>query len=113
MAESEFLQRTLSAWIDEGGVIKLIHTYSSLSFASFECLQFAFFTCDVNLPYDLTKLIDSYRQCLFSSNLYVPLPFWFSHTSKLALPLVSLGHSQVTISYYFENLNNLITHDLD
>jgi hypothetical protein len=30
--------------------------------------------------------------------IYVPLPFWFSHSSKLALPLVGIQYSEIQIT---------------
>ena len=39
--------------------------------------------------------------------IYVPLPFWFSHSSKLALPLVALQYSEVQIDIRLRPIREL------
>ncbi len=42
----------------------------------------------------------------------VPLDFWFSHSSTLSLPLLSLPHVELLLKYQIENLNNIIINDM-
>ncbi len=39
--------------------------------------------------------------------IYVPLPFWFSHSSKLALPLVALQYSEIQIDITLRPISDL------
>jgi len=41
--------------------------------------------------------------------IYVPLNFWFSYSSKMALPLVCLQYSEVTIDIVLRPINDLFT----
>ena len=49
-----------------------------------------------NSYYKPNELISS-EPSIRGRKIYVPLPFWFSHSSKLALPLVALQYSEVQI----------------
>jgi hypothetical protein len=39
--------------------------------------------------------------------IYVPLPFWFSHSSKLALPIVALQYSEIQIDITLRPISDL------
>jgi len=63
----------------------------------------------------LTEMIGRYPTALFSiraseqpRRLYVPLPFWFTLNSGLALPLVSLQFHSVAVSIKIRDLNSLL-----
>ena len=42
----------------------------------------------------------------------VPLDFWFSHSSTLSLPLLSLPYVDLLLKYQIENLNNILLNDM-
>jgi len=41
--------------------------------------------------------------------LFIPLHFWFSYSSKMALPLVALQYSEVVIDFILRPINDLYT----
>ena len=49
-----------------------------------------------NSYYKPNEIISS-EPSIRGRKVYVPLPFWFSHSSKLALPLVALQYSEIQI----------------
>ena len=42
----------------------------------------------------------------------VPLDFWFSHSSTLSLPLLSLPYVDLLLKYQIENINNILLNDM-
>ena len=68
-------------------------------------------TVELNNPSIAYNRFDKYPNSYYKPNLtvssepsirgrkiYVPLPFWFSHSSKLALPLVGIQYSEIQIN---------------
>ena len=56
-------------------------------------------------PFDNSKI----RQSIKSRKIYVPLPFWFTNNSNLALPLIALQYSEVKIILTLKPFNKLYT----
>ncbi len=54
-----------------------------------------------------TKTTDSTTTTIESTELYVPLQFWFCRNPGLALPLISLQYHEVKINIEFQELKNL------
>jgi hypothetical protein len=54
-------------------------------------------------PNDLISSEPSIR----GRKVYVPLPFWFSHSSKLALPIVALQYSEIQIDITLRPISDL------
>jgi hypothetical protein len=59
-----------------------------------------------NSYYKPNELISS-EPSIRGRKIYVPLPFWFSHSSKLALPLVALQYSEVQIDMILRPISEL------
>jgi len=59
-----------------------------------------------NSYYKPNELISS-EPSIRGRKIYVPLPFWFSYSSKLALPLVALQYSEVQIDIRLRAISDL------
>ena len=59
-----------------------------------------------NSYYKPNELISS-EPSIRGRKVYVPLPFWFSHSSKLALPLVALQYSEIQIDITLRPISDL------
>ena len=59
-----------------------------------------------NSYYKPNELISS-EPSIRGRKIYVPLPFWFSHSSKLALPLVALQYSEIQIDITLRPISDL------
>lgn len=44
----------------------------------------------------------------YNFKLYIPLPFWFTKSPGLSLPIIALNHSDMTVEIEFEKLDNLV-----
>lgn len=53
---------------------------------------------------DMTVLSEHNREAI----LYVPLPFWFSHDSGVAIPLIALQYHEVRVDISFEDASRLV-----
>lgn len=65
---------------------------------------------ELNDPANSDGRINNYPSAVYTTNadgahpsimgrkLYIPIPFWFNHSSKLALPLVALQYNEVVIN---------------
>ena len=59
-----------------------------------------------NSYYKPTDTISS-EPSIRGRKIYVPLPFWFSHSSKLALPLVAIQYSEIQIDITLRPISEL------
>jgi hypothetical protein len=59
-----------------------------------------------NSYYKPNEIISS-EPSIRGRKIYVPLPFWFSHSSKLALPLVALQYSEIQIDITLRPISDL------
>lgn len=55
-----------------------------------------------------TEVLTSYSNIKPSVNLIIPLPFWFTRSPGVALPLNSINYNEVKINIQLQPLNNLI-----
>ena len=63
----------------------------------------AFYTEDLSI----NKIPNVPEPSIRGRKIYVPLHFWFSYSSKMALPLVCLQYSEVTIDIVLRPINDL------
>jgi hypothetical protein len=77
-------------------------------------------TVELNNPSIAYNRFDKYPNSYYKPNvtvssepsirgrkIYVPLPFWFSHSSKLALPLVGIQYSEIQINLTLRPISEL------
>jgi len=58
---------------------------------------------------------DIYRSALYnaskSTELMIPLDFWFTKQYSNALPLISMNNQDISINFFFKDFNNVINYD--
>jgi len=100
--DREILQYAIGDRFNEVGLYGLIEQYWGQRFSRLERLQYVL--AEQGVPLVLATLVETYAV----EPLYVPLPFWFSHTSGNALPLVAFSYRHYHVQISFANLADCV-----